>query len=452
MRRVRLFAVLAIASTGALVFALVGRSGAGPRFDVINGTVTAGADHVSAGNDAFPNFGTGAVDNRYPLANAHIDNLASQGYGSIADTGPIGQTAAANGQKNFTQPQYASAKYPPKPQTVTVGHPPVAYATAHASENNASTDAAIARSAGPATSSKARSASIDRLNSALLSWRHEFLTADDNARYPFVAGKASEPDGGDGLTALTTSNFDDNAGLLTVEADSRVDHASFGGGTILFDNVHTDVTITNDGTPAPKITIEVGKGSVGGVPVTVGAEGVSVAGTAVPGTAGASEQANAALNQALASAGFHVFALAPAITKGQNMTSVEATALRVRWRGGDIAPGVPASFIEHDLGEAFAFSLAVPSAVLPTIPTAVGAATGAAPTTIFIPGTAPIPGSPGTSGTGGGYAMPSPQTQALPATRAVAEKPLWLLLLYFAWQSSIIGAAASLWYWRAEAA
>jgi hypothetical protein len=35
------------------------------------------------------------------------------------------------------------------------------------------------------------------------------------------------------------------------------------------------------------------------------------------------------------------------------------------------------------------------------------------------------------------------------ATGVVREKPLWLLLLYFMWQALVIGAAVSLWWWRA---
>ena len=53
------------------------------------------------------------------------------------------------------------------------------------------------------------------------------------------------------------------------------------------------------------------------------------------------------------------------------MTSVDATAMRVRWQGGDVRPGVPRSFVQHDLGEAFAFSLVLQAAwFVPT--TAVG--------------------------------------------------------------------------------
>lgn len=453
MKRFAVFAAVALTLSVALGVALVGSSGAGPTFDVVNGSATAAADHISAGNDAFINFANGAVDNRYPLASAHIDNLSSQGYGSPLDTGPLGQTGAA--AASVPQPQYASARYPPKAQTSTVGSPPVAYATAKAGPDSASTDAAAGRSPGSAPSaspnaSDERASSIDRLNRNLLDWRREFLTADDQARYPFVAGKASEPDGGDGLSAFTLTTLDPKAGVLNVDADSRVSHASFGGGAIAFDNIRMHVTIVNNGTPQKKVSIEVGSASIGGTPISIGAEGVNVVGTAVPGTAGAADQANAGLNQALASAGFHIFAVAPAVTTARNMTSVDATALRVQWQGGDVQPGVPRSYIQHDLGEAFAFSLAQPSLALPSVPAVVGGVSQSGPSSTFIPGSPATAGTPGSSSSGAtGVASPN-SSEALPPSRHVANKPLWLLLLYLCWQSTLIGAAAALWWWRAE--
>ena len=452
MKRLRVFVALSMAASVALVVAIVGRSGAAPQFDVVNGTATAAADHISAGNDAFINFANGAIDNRYPLASAHVDNSSSQAFGSPLDTGPLGQTVAAAASQ--TQPQYASARYPPKEQTSTVGSPPVAYATAHAGPNAANTDAAAGRSPGStASASQARAASIDRLNHDLLAWRSEFMTADDQARYPFVAGQASQPDGGDGLSALTTTTFDPDAGVLTVDADSRVAHASFGGGAIAFDNVRMHIYITNNGEPQKTIAIEVGSASIGGTPVTVGSEGVGIAGTALPGSAGAADQANSGLNQALASAGFHIFAVAPSITTMPHSLSVEASALRVRWQGGDVQPGVPQTQIEHDLGEAFAFSLAEPSLAVPSLSAVVGGVTQTAPSSRFIPGS---PGSPGTAGSGSASSAaatgqtPSTQAVSQPIARTASSKPLWLLLLYLVWQVCVIGAATSLWWWRAE--
>ncbi|MCW2976027.1 MAG: hypothetical protein JWM06_1308, partial [Actinomycetia bacterium] len=85
----------------------------GDTFFVINGTVNAASDHEIIGSSAFPNYTRGAVDNYYSMAHSHVDNSPfAEGTASPADTGPVGQTAAAG---NFQQPQYADARWPGSP-------------------------------------------------------------------------------------------------------------------------------------------------------------------------------------------------------------------------------------------------------------------------------------------------------------------------------------------------
>src|SRR6266571_1202034 len=68
-------------------------SPAAPALDVFNGTVSATAVHAQAGSSAFPNFASGAVDNRYPLAFVRLDSSPTiQVTASPLDTGPLGQT------------------------------------------------------------------------------------------------------------------------------------------------------------------------------------------------------------------------------------------------------------------------------------------------------------------------------------------------------------------------
>jgi hypothetical protein len=438
--------VVALTLAGALLSALavaglVFTSRAAPTFDVLNANAYATADHERAGNDAFPNFANGAVDNRYPLAFARVDLSSAEGIASPLDTGPIGQTGAA--AAGVTQPQYADAKYPPAGPAQTVGAAGGPYGLARAKSDDGF---AQASAAGTPTDVPSR-ASAERLRAALGAWRAEFLTADDAARHPFLA--ASDPDGEDGLTGLTHTSFDSARGVLTVDADGRVARAAFGGGAIVFHGIRMHVTITNDGSPKHVISAEIASAEVGGVPVHVGADGVTVDTTEVPGVAGAIDQANQSLNSALASAGFAVFALAPAITKGTNLESIEVSAVRVRWSGGDVAPGVPRSFVEHDLGEAFAFSLATPSSAVPSTGINVPPV-GAGPVTKFVPGTPGKPGTPGTSGQVNASAPTGNMSYGNAAHRTASNKPLWLLLLYFAWQTTMIGAVASLWWWRAE--
>ena len=94
---------------GVLFLTWAGPARAAPQLAVVNGTVDGGADHVQGGSSAFPNFNTGAVDNHYPLAHAHVESSPfSEGTASPADTGPLGQTVAAAAA--VKQPQYADAR------------------------------------------------------------------------------------------------------------------------------------------------------------------------------------------------------------------------------------------------------------------------------------------------------------------------------------------------------
>jgi hypothetical protein len=124
----------------------------GAQFLVINATVNAASDHQVVGSSAFPNFTTGAVDNYYTMAHSHVDNSPfAEGTASPADTGPIGQTAAAG---NFQQSQYADARWPGGPDHATYGTEGSPYATATADEFKSTADASEASRAlnGPALS------------------------------------------------------------------------------------------------------------------------------------------------------------------------------------------------------------------------------------------------------------------------------------------------------------
>src|SRR5690349_18654401 len=90
-------------------------------YDVVNMTVNASSIHVISNSNAFPNFRTGAIDNSYAYAHAHVDGSPfAQGRSSPLDTGPLVQLqAATNPIKPFAQPQYADVRFPPsdtKPQ------------------------------------------------------------------------------------------------------------------------------------------------------------------------------------------------------------------------------------------------------------------------------------------------------------------------------------------------
>jgi hypothetical protein len=145
-------------------------------FFVINGTANAASDHQIVGSSAFPNYTTGAVDNYYSMAHSHVDNSPfAEGRASPADTGPIGQTAAAG---NTQQPQYADARWPGDPPKATYGSQGGPYATAVADEYRATADASEASNglSGPGPPNGAPTLAVPkgfngRLQQALAGWK-----------------------------------------------------------------------------------------------------------------------------------------------------------------------------------------------------------------------------------------------------------------------------------------
>lgn len=458
-------AAVAATALGALVaagaWAGAGGAGAPLSFSAVNGTANAGADRVEAGSDAFPNFRNGAFNDYYPMAHARVDGSpSSEATASPADTGPFGQSFASGtfGTPPFRQPQYAHALYPPGTTTpVTFGSPGSPYASATAAQTSASALAEYA-SSGP-SGSAAAGASLAALDHALTRWRAQWLTAAAAARYPLVHPRAATPDGVSNGSARSTASIDPSQGLVLV-AHALAQSASFGGGAIAVGNVEVTVSAVNAGTPAHRISVRVGSASIGGVPVTIGEGGVSVNGSEVPGLGMAIDQANAALNAALAQSGYRVTTVAPHIVKSPNQETIDATGVEVDYTQPEVAPGVPRQQVVHQVGEVFVDSLAAPGTppaggTAPvTLPGAVPAPP-AAPAALQLPGTPGTPAVPATPGTPGipasapaPAATSGPVRTAAPALVAVRRsKPIDLVLLYFMWQSLVIGTVAALW-WR----
>ncbi len=151
-----------------------GASGPGSHYFVLNGTADAASDHEIAGSSAFPNFRNGAVDNYYSMSHAHVDNAPfAEGTASPADTGPIGQTAAAG---NFQQPQYADARWPGDSNSgkATYGTQGQPYASAVAREYYARAEASEASqglSGGPSMTMAGPKGFDGKLRAALAAWK-----------------------------------------------------------------------------------------------------------------------------------------------------------------------------------------------------------------------------------------------------------------------------------------
>lgn len=489
-RRLSLFAAQLLAAMVLAGYALGSGGGAGadPTFSVVNGTTQATALHEIVGSTAFPNYVTGAVDNQYPLAHAHVDNSpSSEGTASPADTGPIGQTVATAptsppgevpippGQA-IQQPQYADAKAPPgtSGKPVTVGSAPGPYASAIADSNTASATAGLAGTTAASTGTNGATAASNpaaALASRLAAWRSRWLSADDAHRFPMPAATgvlstgtagagsaAAAPDGTSGDTASSQATFDPHGGLLSLTSEARLAEASFGGGQIAFKNVHFQLKLTNNGsTPQYSLAVDMGSATVGGVPVTVNQDGVAVNGQQVPGIGSALQSADQDLNAALKQSGYQVYTVAPKVTRSSGQETVDATGVHVSFVQPSGAPGVPQQKVDDILGEAFADALAQPGTPLEEQSAATSAAPEATPV-VATPAAATESGTGTTSsplpssGTGATAPARSKALAGGPLTKVLRSRPGWLLWAYVLWQVSVLGTAASLWWWRQEAA
>ena len=343
------------------------------RYLALNGTVSAASDHEILGSSAFPNYATGAVDNYYSLARSHVDNSPfAEGLASPADTGPIGQTAAAG---NAQQPQYADARWPGKTGSATYGNKGGPYAASEASEYKATAEAAEASSGLSAPSGSGQMATPNgfngRLRTALAAWKAKWqgrlglkppaapvapptatvttpiatvttptlptagLPAPPPVTVPWpgvppgiVPGSAppsrslssasSPGDGASQLESSTLATLEPKTDALVTRGESRLGRVIIGGGQIVLEGIHVTASITNDGTPTEKAAVSVGAAAIGGVPVTIDQDGVHVAGQ---GQGLPYQQASDALNGALKQAGIQLFLVAPEITTGDTCAS-----------------------------------------------------------------------------------------------------------------------------------
>jgi hypothetical protein len=350
---------------------------------------------------------------------------------------------------------------------VTFGQPSGPYAAVDATQNQAVAQAHLASTAAGVEAGSAAQLQAHALRVALTAWRTRWLSAEGMQRYPMprAAAAAAPADGVAGDTASSHAVFDPKAGVLTLESEAHANIASFGGGLVQIRGIHTKLTLTNDGSATKEtILIEVASAHVADVPVVIDQNGVTVANTAVPGVMGGLQSANAALNQALAAAGLKVFTLAPTITKGPNQETVDATGVHVQFVQPAVAAvpqlgGLPQQNLDHIIGEAFGTSLAVPgqpAALAGSIDLGATASGGAGAGEAGTAGSAGtfIPGTPGSAGTpapslGLPGAASGPRTATLTPLRRISHtKPTYLLPLYFLWQTTVLGAAASLWLWR----
>ncbi|MHB1711116.1 MAG: hypothetical protein ACYCV7_06915 [Acidimicrobiales bacterium] len=167
---------------------------------------------------------------------------------------------------------------------------------------------ASATCGGPSQTNPALGLTVDGMNGS--------TTSSGNPNNPLATTSVSQSQASDiGIPALqysvsqaqasSSSQFSSN-GLPQATAENHASGMSFLGGLVNFKGITSNATVTTDGTPAGTATstgFSVSSISVAGVPVTVGANGVSADQTPVGLPASALATPSALVNKTLAAAG-----------------------------------------------------------------------------------------------------------------------------------------------------
>jgi len=249
MRR-RMFAFLALAfllATPATVYAQAPAS--------IGSYVSYGFGagvHAIGGSSAFPNFQSGAVDNRYPLAQVEQDaSPSSTARASYADTGPLADTAGS--QYN----QSCSAGNPPPPPSACQ-NPNNGVPYADSNYPGGPQSAHVDACQGGTPSCPASQASSDSAE----------LAANASGQYAGGGAPWSSAEG-DSHTVVSAD------GTLKVTTHSEVDDFTIGTIRISKVVVETIATATNSSATADA-TVIVGTITANGQPVTLGDQGLTI--------------------------------------------------------------------------------------------------------------------------------------------------------------------------------
>jgi hypothetical protein len=402
--------------------------------------------HVRAGTDAFPNFATGVVDNSYPLAVVHLDaSPASKATASLADTGPLGATAAGQAG-GIQQTQYATAAYP---------------GTGSASQ---STGASQADAAATETNADARSAyaSVPPPAAGSTPLPVPALPALPTlAPLPTLPGTSSGPLAVANGLGESHAVIDQTGGVVKTTSIGSVSRATFGDGLLVIEGVTVKVEANSDGVNGvTDSTIDVGRISVAGKAVAVTDKGIALADLPVPGVP--TEAVTAQLRDALAKAGITISTVAPIVDVQGAMATISATGLHVKVAQPSTAPGVPTQSLEYILGEARASAFATPASpattplddAIPTAPVRTDPLTGAATSpsdtsAVFTDGS--DLGSTVSGFEGASSAAPASVTRAAGTqprrglmAKVLHTRPVYLVFAFLAWLCLTWGTAVAL--------
>lgn len=364
----------------------------------------AAAVHVVGYSGSFPNFSTGAVDNRYPLASFSMDSSpGSSATSTYEDYGPLGATEYPGGVA------YAEAHYPNQED-------------ASVDLNNANPGPAPGAPSGvppaliptplptPVTSNGPRATAHAQELSA-------------NAYGVYVGSTSTALQGAWSRVSSEVAS----SGVLTETAESYVQTATLASGALVFKNVDVVAQIVNSGGDSTT-TQKVSVGSV-----TVGGQTVELSDSAVTFNLGGLL--------------YSISLAAPQKTVDGAQTSLNVTGVHVGVSAPATqppqGPGVPATSADLILGEAQLYSVLNPStqeSVSLGFQGPIGELAGAGiGVTSAPPPVAPLPITEAPKASG-----PIPHF----ALAAASRKPL--AIAFLAWETLVLSGVAA-WVWARKA-
>ena len=303
-RRLLLTAAIMLAVQSSAIWILAAPGVAASGLALYGGTVSAWAARVAVENSGVP---TGVpFDSTFAGVASTLNSTPSASTRAAAyDPGALAATAA---QSAGGVPFYADARYP--------GFPDAAAASSQSQgglrgfDARAHADERATR--GSATVADAESAAFrSSFSTSLRSWAHSLRAALAPVR---AAGFGTDVSSSDALAhfeGLTTQGGASAGDAQVSSAETHVAFAELRAGTVVVRNAHSTASTRSAGCAradctAATLVLDAGEVSIAGVPVSVGADGVRIAGQPDPGAAGALAQANDTLEQTLLSYGLDV--------------------------------------------------------------------------------------------------------------------------------------------------
>ncbi|MFN2466445.1 MAG: hypothetical protein ABR598_09305 [Candidatus Dormibacteria bacterium] len=410
-RRLRVTLAAGLLPVGAmLAFSLAAAASVPTSVSVYGGAARAAGVHAVGGTSQYPNFASGAIDNRYPLASAGQDSSpGSHSAASPADYGPLAATV-------LTDPP-PSLCSPPFPTTLCDNHqpPPDVYALAQY----------------PAPPGKPEDHYSSGASDHADAYARELGAESDGTYSGGTPGSAVSQATADAHTVL------DQAGMIHVKSHAHVSSAGIGPLTIKNVDVVVEVTSANG---VAKATAVVNAGDVNDGKSD---HPVSPDGTKqhydIPG---------------LVPTTVTVFAVKPDDRTSGDTGSITATGTHVVV-DQPAALGQYSHHIEYVFGEAFAQGFVKPSGITAADTTSsstspLGGGDGGSIGSVT---TDTVTTNPGLDSSFTGAAPSDVTGSAHKATTPVARHarvafaggriPLPLASMFFLWEAMVLGAAAS---------